>query len=231
MVADEARVQLLATLLDRIDCLIFPEPHDPWPRHGEHSGASIAVTVDAYRRVGGMPALPIGEDRAFFEAMRRVDARIRHAPDVFVTVSGRLFGRAKGGMAETMRRRMRQPDAWLDDPIEPAGDRLRRARTRRQLHAAWRSGMPDAAVVTLSASLGLAPRCLRDLVDVTYFGEAWHRVVSASEPLRRRHVAAEARELEIALACDVLATLENTPAEMVGSTDGMSSRAAMTGGG
>ena len=38
------------------------------------------MTVAAYWRAGGMPATPLGEDRAFFDALRRMDARIRHAP-------------------------------------------------------------------------------------------------------------------------------------------------------
>ena len=77
--------------------------------------------------------------------MRRIDARIRHAPDVLVTVSGRLEGRAEGGMADTLRRRLVRPDEWLDDCIEPAADRLRRATIRSRLRSirdeALRHGM------------------------------------------------------------------------------------------
>jgi hypothetical protein len=52
------------------------------------------------------PGTPLGEDRAFFDALRRVDARIRHVPGVRVVVSARIVGRAPGGMADTMRRRV-----------------------------------------------------------------------------------------------------------------------------
>ena len=41
---------LLAELLARTD----PEAHDPWPRHRIASGASLALTLAAYRRVGGL---------------------------------------------------------------------------------------------------------------------------------------------------------------------------------
>ena len=40
-------------LLDEIHAKLDPDPADPWPRHTEHSGASIAVTLDAYRKSGG----------------------------------------------------------------------------------------------------------------------------------------------------------------------------------
>ena len=54
---------LLAELLARIDL----EMHDPWPRHRIASGASLAVTLAAYRRIGGLPPIPTGEDRALAE--------------------------------------------------------------------------------------------------------------------------------------------------------------------
>src|ERR1700730_16189437 len=60
-------------LLDEIHTKLDPDPVDPWPRHTEHSGASIAVTLNAYRKAGGIPTVPLGEDRAFIEALRRVD--------------------------------------------------------------------------------------------------------------------------------------------------------------
>ena len=101
---DDARECAYDRVLDQINALLDPDPFDPWPRHTEHSGASLAVTLKAYRRAGGIPPVPIGEDRAFVEALRKVDTRIRHSPAVRVVVSGRIVGRAAGGMADTIRR-------------------------------------------------------------------------------------------------------------------------------
>ncbi|WP_457836115.1 hypothetical protein, partial [Staphylococcus aureus] len=78
------------------------------------------MSVAAWRRVGGLEPTPLGEDRAFADRLRRADCRIRHAPEVWVTVSGRIEGRAVGGMADTIRRRLSRPDTLLDDRLEPA---------------------------------------------------------------------------------------------------------------
>lgn len=120
-----------AAALDEMASIVDPDPWDPWPRHTEHSGASIAVTRAMFRRVGGMPSLSLGEDRAFARALRLAGARVRHAPEVRVVVSGRILGRAEGGMADTIRRRLVAPDTMLDDALEPAADRLARLRARR----------------------------------------------------------------------------------------------------
>ena len=126
--ADDALECAYAAALDQIASIVVPQPWDPWPRHTEHSGASIAVTLAAYRGAGGMPAAPIAEDRRFFAALRESGARIRHAPEIVVEVSGRLIGRAEGGMADTIHRRMRRADPYLDDALEPAKDFWRRLR-------------------------------------------------------------------------------------------------------
>jgi len=135
--AIDAREGAYATLLDEICALVDPDPADPWPRHDEESGASVAVTVAAYRRAGGIPATALGEDRAFFDSLRRVDARIRHAPEISVLVSARVLGRAIGGMADTMSRRIERPDPFLDHRLETALDALRRVHMRRLLRDAW----------------------------------------------------------------------------------------------
>jgi hypothetical protein len=77
---------------------------DPWPNHGYEGGASIGLTFGMYRRIGGCPALPCGEDRALFDAVRTAGGRIRHALDVRVFTSGRRDGRARGGTADTIGR-------------------------------------------------------------------------------------------------------------------------------
>lgn len=76
--------------------------YDPWPRHGYAGGASIAVTLAAYRAIGGAPTPPIAEDRALFAAVAATGGAIRHAIDVRVFTSCRMAGRAPGGMADTL---------------------------------------------------------------------------------------------------------------------------------
>lgn len=125
---DDALECAYAAALDEIASRVEPQVWDPWPRHTEHSGASIAVTLAAYRAVGGMPAAAIAEDRRFFVALAAAGMRIRHAPEIVVTVSGRTMGRAEGGMADTIRRRLQRADPYLDDALEPAMDFWRRLR-------------------------------------------------------------------------------------------------------
>ena len=162
--------------LDEIESLIDPDPDDPWPRHTEHPGCSIAVTRDAYRAVGGLPPRPLGEDRAFYQALRRIDARIRHAPEVGVVVSGRILGRAVGGMADTIRRRLVKPDTLLDEALEPAMDWVRRIRARRTARDAFRADGGGSS-----------------------FGAAWE-AMSAAMPSRRVPVASLPQEMARAAA-------------------------------
>jgi hypothetical protein len=46
---NDARECAYAVLLDAISARLDWDPADPWPRHCEHSGASIAVTLDILR--------------------------------------------------------------------------------------------------------------------------------------------------------------------------------------
>lgn len=177
-------------LLDEIASLLNPDPCDPWPRHTEHSGASICVTLDAYRRAGGIPAVALGEDRLFFEALRRIDAHIRHARDVRVTVSGRITGRARGGMADTIRRRLVAPDLTLDDRLETTAMCARRARLRARLRAAYAARRPDSALTRLLCrDLGFSPDELGRLWKLPTFGEAWAEAEARSPALVRAVVA------------------------------------------
>jgi len=74
---DDARECRLIALLDTLAWMLDPEWYDAPPRHTEASGASLAVTVDAYRRVGGIPAIAAGEDRAFVRALWRASQERR----------------------------------------------------------------------------------------------------------------------------------------------------------
>jgi glycosyltransferase involved in cell wall biosynthesis len=88
-----ARHSYYAKLVDRLASLVDPVTHDPWPRHSDHTGASLAVRSEVYAAVGGMPALPFREDIAFVANVCRAGYRLRHPLNVQVTVSARLDGR------------------------------------------------------------------------------------------------------------------------------------------
>ncbi len=92
-----------ADLIDRLATLTDPLPYDPWPRHSDHTGASLAVRANVYAAVGGMPALPFREDLAFVSRVRGSGYRLRHSLDVHVKVSARLDGRASRGMADCIK--------------------------------------------------------------------------------------------------------------------------------
>lgn len=102
-----AQIRRYQATLDRLKAAT--DPSEPWPRHFYEGGASIALTLATYRRIGGAPTPPVGEDRALFEAVRRAGGRVRHPLDVRVTTSARLVGRAPGGAADTLARWGAQP--------------------------------------------------------------------------------------------------------------------------
>ncbi|SEK44987.1 Glycosyltransferase like family 2 [Sphingomonas palmae] len=102
------------TALDWLRADAAPLPHDPWPRHFYEGGASIALTLGTYRRIGGAPTPTIAEDRALFAAVRDAGGMVRHPLDVRVFTSSRLDGRAPGGMADAFARWIAQP---IDEPL------------------------------------------------------------------------------------------------------------------
>lgn len=196
--ADDTLECRLGALIDEIGTLIDPEPHDPWPRHTEHSGASLAFTVEAWRRAGGIPPVPCGEDRAFVDRLRQIDARIRHDPDVQVTVSGRIQGRAAGGMADTIRRRMVAQDEFIDSAIEPASDRYRRISLRAQARALWSRETADAT--PLIEALGVDAEIIDRAMACDHFGQAWTQLEQACPVLFARRVRFRDLPTEIAAA-------------------------------
>jgi hypothetical protein len=80
---DDARECRYAQLVDEIHALLDPDSADPWPRHTEHSGASLTVTMEAYRRAEGYPqcrrARTAPSSRRFGRSMRVSGTRQRCA--------------------------------------------------------------------------------------------------------------------------------------------------------
>ena len=72
---------------------------DPTAAHHHFAGASLGVTADTYRRVGGLGPGRALEDRRFAEALAEHGVSILRAGDVRVRTSGRTGGRADRGLS------------------------------------------------------------------------------------------------------------------------------------
>lgn len=149
-----------------------------------------------------------GEDRAFVEALKRTDARIRHDSGISVIVSGRIFGRAVGGMADTIRRRLVRPDIFLDQQIESAIGAANRARLRHLFRTIWKSEAPDE--VRMSAErVSLNPTIVKDALSAKFFGSAWAEIECQSPDLIRKPVLVSDLYDQTATALSILGVLRD----------------------
>jgi hypothetical protein len=88
--------------LEELRTLYAPDRHDPFPRHHQHFGGSLAVTAAAYDRAGGMPLARSSEDVALYRALLASGGKFRHSYRVKTVTSARLDGRAFGGLADAL---------------------------------------------------------------------------------------------------------------------------------
>ncbi len=117
-----------------------PDSDNAWPHHNQISGASLAITRAVHDAVGGVPAVPLAEDRALARRVAQHDYRICYCARARVITSCRMIGRAEGGMAEALRIRAGSEDYLIDESLEPAHLVLLRAGTRASARRVWESG-------------------------------------------------------------------------------------------
>jgi hypothetical protein len=173
-------------LLTELSWLLDPLEHDPWPHHATISGASLGITRTAYCRVGRLPRVALGEDKALIALLARQDARIRYSPTIQVITSGRTNGRAPGGVADTLAIRSKEPEAFCDDALEPFRTAFARALWRgrlRRLHAAGRLALDQ----DWAAELGLSACDVNDIIKEASFGAAWN-IIEDRSSLFPRHL-------------------------------------------
>jgi glucosyl-3-phosphoglycerate synthase len=72
---------------------------DPGAEHHHFAGASLGVTAQTYRRVGGLDACAALEDQAFGVKLARHGIPVLRAADVRVRTSARTDGRARRGLS------------------------------------------------------------------------------------------------------------------------------------
>ena len=173
----------VAEIYARLD----PRPHDPWPNHRVHSGASFAVTLEAYQSIGGLPCRALGEDAALAHALESAGFLLRHSMAASVVTSCRFDSRAPGGAGDTMRMRHTNLDADCDDDLEPVEQLFRRARVKgllRRLHHTGRLSDTTAWRHRLGFDRHLAQAIVRERADLP-FAHLWDIVEAKSPTLRR----------------------------------------------
>lgn len=122
-------------LIAELESYLNPNPYDSFPRHFQHYGASLAVTVEMYALAGGLPPVRTPEDEAFYRALLRVNAQFRHSPLVKVVTSARQTGRSDVGLAN-------QLNQWANMGNQPflveSGEAVAtRFQARHQLRILW----------------------------------------------------------------------------------------------
>lgn len=171
--------------INEIMALCDPIQHDPWPNHRVSSGASLAVSLAAYRSIGGLPPVALGEDVALTRVLEQAGFRVRHAMDVSVMTSCRFDGRAKGGAADTMRYRHAIANAPCDDDLEPAFAALRRAILKGRLRHIDRGCLHKAVWLRRLGVTSEQAQMLASLHTESEFSEFWQTIEQMSSVLAK----------------------------------------------
>jgi hypothetical protein len=148
-------------LLAELEDLIDPDPFDPFPRHFNHIGASLAITAGLYAQIGGLPDVLEDEDKALYKAILRSGARFRHSLDVRVTTSARLDGRVEHGFSAGLRHfgsLGQQSRPLLVESVSASEIRLRARQTLRELSREVQLNRPliSSRVRGVARSLGIS---------------------------------------------------------------------------
>lgn len=186
----DARYRLLRV---HLETLLDPDPADMWPRHHQHFGASLALTVAAYRKVGGLPVVPYLEDEALWQALRSRDLRLRHSPKVCVNTSGRHQGRVEVGLSWQLREWASLLHQHREPYVESGASLAAEWQARRQLRQLWAEMQAPLAraphCVQLAAALSVPSSGLaRELVAATSFGKLWEWVMRHRARWRRQRL-------------------------------------------
>ncbi len=169
-------------LISELESYLDPDPYDPWPRHYQHYGASLAVTAQMYERAGGLPAVRTPEDVAFYHALIRVNARFRHSPLVRAITSARQTGRTNIGLANQLNEwaamgRRQQP--FLVESAAAIETRLRSRHRLRELWCRLLNGYQptNRDIMPVANNLGVTTAWLtNELVQPQTFGLLFERI-------------------------------------------------------
>jgi hypothetical protein len=200
---DAAYRVLLRQLEDKLD----PCTADRWPCHHQHYGASLALTVRAYRQVGGLPAVPFLEDEALWQLLLQHDLPVRHSPHVQVYTSARRCGRVEVGLSWQLREWENLTEQQRE-PLVPCPHELVRVwRARRRLRAWWQQGAQAASpeLARLARAVEVpAGDLLTQARLATTFGQLWQWVEKTRGAVLPVPLSGALRDLRAYLREDVI---------------------------
>lgn len=181
-------------LCARLESLLDPNPADPWPRHHQFFGGSLALTPEAYRQVGGLPVLPYLEDEALHRALHHHDLRVRHSPQVRVYTSDRQVGRVPVGLSWQLREWARLSGAGTEPVVESGHHLYACLMLRGHLRRLWQSRPPvanfphyQAWCAAMAAALAFTtPDVMQHCIAAETFGQLWEM---AAAQWRQQHPA------------------------------------------
>lgn len=181
-------------LKSKLEYYLDPDISEFPSRHHQHFGASMAVSAEAYKKAGGLPATRTPEDVAFYKALKRVDARFCHSALVRVTTSARLQGRTDIGCAHQLSEwvslgkwqslpRELHPQFLKDQFLVEGAEAIEsRLIARQQLRITWQRLMSGEKIIAqemraLAQQFGVMASWLSDeLAQNGFFGELAERV-------------------------------------------------------
>ncbi len=187
---DSARLYYLRDMTYRIlsakaAALIDPEKNNPWPCHHQYFGASLAITCSMYDYCGRLPGVPHLEDMALYNALIKVDAKIRCSPDVKVYTSGRTDGRVDIGFSEQLKTWTEHNSTNTPQLVEPAACLLIKLKAKKILRICYeafndRGVIEKKLIGILAAYLFINKKWIeKQLQQAKHFGECWQALEEA----------------------------------------------------
>ena len=167
--------------LSRLESIIDPCLSDPWPRHFQCYGPSLAVTCHIYEKAGRIPAIPYLEDEEFRKALYRIDAKIRKSPQVKVYTSARLCGRVDFGFSVQLQHWEAMTRDKQQQQVEPLPALIRKMTIKKSLRFLWANrSQPlelDDNLSMISNELMIDVEWLSvKFYNCSYFGELWEAI-------------------------------------------------------
>ncbi|PWS29453.1 family 2 glycosyl transferase [Pedobacter yonginense] len=168
-------------LKTRLESVIDPRETDPWPRHFQCYGPSLAVTCEIYDKAGRLPVIPYLEDEEFRKALNRIDAKIRHSPKVRIYTSGRLEGRVEFGFSVQLQQWSDMSLRSEQQKVESLATLMFKFEFKNRLRSIWKlasTGGCSMINITRLASWAKVndSELLKVFDESVYFESLWEKV-------------------------------------------------------